>query len=86
VEVMRLIEKLTPDDKTICNFRKDNAAALKKVFRGFSLRCNRQGLYDKKLAAVDGIKVRANSSRKNIHICTHFCAFFVFSRKTVRQI
>ena len=42
VEVMWLIEKLTPDDKTICNFRKDNAAALKKVFREFSLWCSRQ--------------------------------------------
>jgi hypothetical protein len=29
--------KLTPDDKTICNFRKDNVVALKKVFREFSL-------------------------------------------------
>jgi transposase len=67
IEVMWLIEKLTPDDKTICNFRKDNAAALRKVFREFSLWCNRQGLYGKKLVAVDGTKIRANSSRKNIH-------------------
>lgn len=37
VEVIWLMEKLTPDDKTICNFRKDNAASLKKVFREFSL-------------------------------------------------
>jgi transposase len=67
VEVMWLIEKLTPDDKTICNFRKDNAVALKKVFREFSLWCNRQGLYGKELIAVDGSKIRANSSRRNIH-------------------
>ena len=67
VEVMWLMEKLTPDDKTICNFRKDNAAALKKVFREFSLWCNRQGLYGKELVAVDGSKIRANSSRRNIH-------------------
>jgi transposase len=67
VEVMWLMEKLTPDDKTICNFRKDNAAALKKVFRAFSLWCNEQELYGKELVAVDGSKIRANSSRKNIH-------------------
>ena len=67
VEVMWLMEKLTPDDKTICNFRKDNAAALKKVFREFSLWCSRQGLYGKELVAVDGSKIRANSSRWNIH-------------------
>jgi len=67
VEVMWLLEKLTPDDKTICNFRKDNTAALKKVFRQFSLWCGSQGLYGKELVAVDGSKIRANSSRRNIH-------------------
>ena len=67
VEVMWLTERVMPDDKTICNFRKDNAAALKKVFREFSLWCNRQGLYGKELMAVDGSKILANSSRKNIH-------------------
>jgi transposase len=67
VEVMWLMEKLTPDDKTICNFRKDNAKALKKVFREFSLWCSRQGLYGKELVGVDGSKIRANSSRRNIH-------------------
>jgi len=67
IEVMWLMEKLTPDDKTICNFRKDNAKALKKVFRQFSLWCSHQGLYGKELVAVDGSKIRANSSRRNIH-------------------
>jgi len=67
VEVMWLMGKLTPDDKTICNFRKDNTEALKKVFREFSLWCNRQGLYGKELVGVDSTKIRANSSRKNIH-------------------
>ena len=66
VEIMWLMEKLTPDDKTICNFRNDNAAALKKVFREFSLWCNNQGLYGKELVAVDGTKTRANSSYRNI--------------------
>jgi hypothetical protein len=64
---MWLLEKLTPDDKTISNFRKDNAAALKRVFREFSVWCSRNGLYGKELIGVDGSKIRANSSRKNIH-------------------
>ena len=67
IEVMWLMRKLTPDDRTISNFRKDNAKALKKVFREFSLWCSSQGLYGKELAAVDGSKFRANASRKNIH-------------------
>jgi transposase len=67
VEVMWLLEKLVPDDKTICNFRKDNATQLKQVFREFSLMCSRLGMYGKELVAIDGTKNRANSSRKNIH-------------------
>lgn len=67
VELMWLMEKLTPDDRTINNFRKDNTAALKKAFRAFSLWCNEQGLYGKQLVAVDGSKFRANCSRKRIY-------------------
>ncbi|GHU46890.1 transposase [Clostridia bacterium] len=67
LEVMWLLEKLTPDDKTVCNFRKDNSAALKKAFREFSLWCNQAGLYGKELVAVDGTKIRANTNRHNIH-------------------
>jgi len=67
IEVMWLMEKLTPDDKTISNFRKDNAKVLKKVFRQFSLWCNEQDLYGKELVAVDGSKFRANANRRSIH-------------------
>ena len=67
IEVMWLLTKLTPDDKTIANFRKDNTRALKSVFRNFSLWCNEQELYGKKLVAVDGSKFRANANRKSVH-------------------
>jgi len=65
VEVMWLMDGLTPDDKTICNFRKDNAAVLKKVFREFSKLCQGLDLYGGDLMAVDSTKIRANNSRKN---------------------
>jgi len=67
IEVMWLMEKVMPNAKTICNFRKDNATALKLAFREFSLWCNRQGLYGRELIAVDGTKIRANNSRRNVH-------------------
>jgi transposase len=57
IEVMWLLEKLTPDDKTICNFRKDNSAALKKVFREFSLWCSREGLYGKAIGRVQAYRI-----------------------------
>ena len=70
IEVMWLMDKLTPDDKTICNFRRDNAKAIKSAFRVFSKLCNDWGLYGKEVVAVDGTKIRANNSRKNNHNLT----------------
>lgn len=67
IEVMWLINKLTPDDRTICNFRSDNKTAIKSTFREFSKMCNDWGLYGKTIVAVDGTKIRANNSRKNNH-------------------
>lgn len=62
VEVMWLVEGLRPDDKTICNFRKDNAKVLKETFRVFSMMCNELGLYGKETVATDSVKIRANNS------------------------
>jgi len=64
---MWLMNDLKPDDKTICNFRKDNAKALKKTFREFSVMCRELGLYGGETEATDGTKFRANNSRKNNH-------------------
>jgi len=65
VEVMWLLNGLTPDDKTISNFRKDNRAVMKKVFRMFNKLCLAMGMFGKETASVDGTKVKANNSRKN---------------------
>jgi len=67
VEVMWLMDGLKPDDKTICNFRKDNAEALRQTFRAFVKMLRRLGLYGAELEAQDGTKFRANNSRKNNH-------------------
>lgn len=67
LEVMWLMDGLVPDDKTICNFRKDNTTALRKTFREFSRLCQALELYGGELNAVDSLKVRADNSRKNNH-------------------
>jgi transposase len=67
LEVMWLLNELTPDDKTIANFRADNANALKQTFRDFNFMLNGLDLYSKELTATDGCKFRANNSRKNNH-------------------
>jgi transposase len=67
IEVMWLLDGLTPDDKTICNFRTDNAKTLRESFRVFVRICRGLGLYGEELVAVDGSKFRANNSIKNTH-------------------
>ena len=67
VEVMWLTGKVVPDDRAIAYFRHDNAAALKGVFREFSIWCKEAGLYGEKSVAVDGTKIRANANRNSIH-------------------
>ena len=65
IEVIWLMEGLAPNDKTICNFRRDNDMALRETFHSFSRMCQKLGLYGKELIAVDGTKVRADNSLKN---------------------
>ena len=67
VEVMWLMDGLTPDDRTICNFRKDNTKELRDVFKAFGRMCHQLGLYGGQLEATDSSKFRANNSRKNNH-------------------
>ena len=56
VELMWLLRKLTPDFKTIADFRKDNKRALVRVFRDFTQLCSNWQLFGKELLAIDGSK------------------------------
>ena len=65
IELMWLVRKLTPDHKTICNFRSDNDVVLKEVFKEFVFVCKSLDLLGKKLIAVDGSKFKAVNSKDN---------------------
>ena len=65
VEVMWLLSKLIPDFRTIADFRKNNAKALKNVFRAFVKVCLELNLYTRELIAIDGSKFRAVNSKDN---------------------
>jgi transposase len=67
VEVMWLMNGLSPDDKTISNFRKDNHKALKEVFKMFNKLCLAMGLFGKETVAVDGSKIKADNSRRHYY-------------------
>ncbi len=65
VELFYLLGKLSPDFRTISDFRKENPQALREVFRSFVSLCDRLSLYGKELIAIDGTKFRAVNSRDN---------------------
>ena len=63
LEVIWLIKRLTPDDKTIADFRKDNGPAIKKVCARFVDLCRDMGLLTKASVAIDGSKFKAVNNR-----------------------
>src|SRR5882757_5732465 len=63
VEVMWLLRRLTPDHKTIADFRKDNGKALRKVCARFVELCREMGLLATASVAIDGSKFKAVNNR-----------------------
>jgi len=63
VELLWLLRRLTPDFKTIADFRRDHPAALKGVGREFIVLCRRLDLFGGELLAIDGSKFRAVNAR-----------------------
>ena len=66
VQVMWLINRLTPAFKTIADFRKDHAEAIVGVCRAFIRFCREQSLFGAELLAIDGTKIAAVASRKQV--------------------
>src|SRR6202047_3707419 len=66
IEVMWLINRITPAFKTIADFRKDHAPAIVGVCRAFIRFCREQALFGAELLAIDGTKIAAVASRKQV--------------------
>jgi transposase len=63
IELMWLTGRLTPDFKTIANFRKDNGVGIRNVCRQFVLLCRNLDLFTQQLIAIDGSKFKAVNNR-----------------------
>jgi len=69
------LRKLTPDFKTIADFRKDHPQARKHVCRACTILCKKLDLVGRALIALDGRKCKAvNSKARN------------FSEKKLQQL
>jgi len=64
VEVMWLIGQLTPDFKTIADFRRANGPAIRKVCSRFVALCRDLHLLDGNVVAIDGSKFKAVNHRE----------------------
>ena len=65
LELIWLTSRLSPDFKTIADFRKDNGAAIKKVCSKFVVLCKHMGMFTESVIAIDGSKFKAVNSRDN---------------------
>lgn len=63
IEVIWLLRHLKPDFKTIADFRCDNRATFKLVFRQFVLLCRQLDLFGRELLAVDGTRIKAVNNK-----------------------
>jgi transposase len=63
VELMWLSGRLTPDFKTIADFRRDNGAAIRSVCRQFVLICQSLDMFSDCEVAIDGSKFKAVNNR-----------------------
>ena len=63
LEIMWLIGKLTPDFRTIANFRRDNKESIRKVFREFNRFCYKMNLFSREGISIDGSKFRAVNAK-----------------------
>ena len=63
LELIWLTGRLTPDFKTIADFRRDNGPAIRQTCRQFVLLCREIGLFEQALVAIDGSKFKAVNNR-----------------------
>jgi transposase/IS5 family transposase len=63
IEVIWLLRTLKPDFKTIADFRSDNRAGFKRIFREFVILCRRLDLFGRELLAVDGTRIKAVNNK-----------------------
>lgn len=66
LELFWLLKRLSPDHKTISDFRRNNSKAIRKVYKEFIQLCRKLELFGAELIAVDSTKFRASNARDRI--------------------
>ena len=70
LEMMWLTGRLTPDFKTIADFRRDNGSAIRAVCGQFVALCRRLDLLTHAIVAIDGSKFKAVPPPSGTSMCS----------------
>ena len=66
IELLWLLKRLSPDHKTISDFRRTHADALRAVFKQFVRTCAKLELFGAELVAIDSTKFKASNARNRV--------------------
>jgi transposase len=89
VELIWLTGRLTPDFKTIADFRKNNGKAIRNACQKFILICRELQLFSQSIITIDGSKFKAVSHfilrvlRRKWLLVTYLLSFLVAEKKVV---
>lgn len=81
-----LLGGLTPDHKTIAEFRRQHKDSLKKVFKQCVRLCLKLDLIAGNVLFVDGTKIRANAGRGKNHSLKHYQEQLAGLEKRIAQL
>lgn len=82
---MYLSEKLTPDFRTISDFRKNNPELVKEVFKQTVGFARQEGLLDLSHLATDGSKIKANASNSRVVTKEELAVLIKFVEKELEE-
>jgi transposase len=85
IEVIWLMEGLTPDFKTIADFRKDNIDQLNRLLSEYNSFADYCGLFGKGLAAIDGTKISASNNKKNNYSKKKLIRNIEYNEKRIKE-
>lgn len=67
IEVIWLLNGMTPSKRTVCYFKEHNKESLRKVFKTFNSFYKEIGLFGNQMIALDSVKIKASNSKKKNH-------------------
>lgn len=85
VELIWLLKKVVPDFRCIADFRKDNAKAIKEVFKAFVSLCNGAGLLSHESVVIDGSKFRAVNADNKSYVSSNVQKVLIDVEEKINQ-